>query len=119
MPTAAPRPCSHAGCNVLVRDGSGRCEKHPRVDWRKKPDAPKRITGRRLQAMRARLFRRQPLCELCEARGVVRAATERDHKVPLAEGGTDDEDNDQALCHDCHEAKSLQERLRAQGRARA
>lgn len=68
--------------------------------------------------MRARLFARHPLCEQCEARGLVVLATQRDHRIPLTEGGTDTEDNEQALCHDCHEAKSLQERLLAQRRAR-
>jgi 5-methylcytosine-specific restriction enzyme A len=118
MPLAAPRPCTHPGCGVLVRDGTGRCAKHPRADWKKKVDAPKRITGRRLQAMRARLFARQPLCEMCEARGLVKLATQRDHRLSLGEGGTDTEDNEQALCDQCHEGKSLQERIRAQQRAR-
>ncbi|MFA7487962.1 MAG: HNH endonuclease signature motif containing protein [Lysobacteraceae bacterium] len=118
MPSAAPKPCTHPGCGVLVRDGSGRCEKHQREAWTKKPDAPRRVTGRRLQAERADLFRRQPLCVLCQARGIVRLATERDHIVPLSEGGEDVASNTQGLCADCHEGKSLAERLRAQARAR-
>lgn len=118
MPTAAPRPCTHPGCGVLVRDGSGRCGKHQRQDWAKKPEAPRRITGRRLQAERAALFERYPLCVMCEARGLVRLATQRDHIVPLGEGGEDVASNTQGLCDDCHEGKSLAERLRAQARAR-
>lgn len=117
MPSAAPRPCTHPGCSALVRDGSGRCAKHPKPAWQKPANATKRITGRRLQRMRADLFRRKPMCEECERHGRVKLATQRDHKVPLAEGGADDETNEQALCDDCHEAKSLQEALRGRRRA--
>lgn len=66
--------------------------------------------------MRAALFQRQPLCVECERHGVVTIATQRDHIKPLAEGGADDESNEQALCDDCHEAKSLAEALRARRR---
>jgi 5-methylcytosine-specific restriction protein A len=95
-----------------VRDGSGRCDRHPRPAWEKPKDQTKRITGRRLQAMRKALFQRQPLCEPCEARGLVTVATIRDHRIPLAEGGADDETNEQAICEPCHESKSLAEALR-------
>jgi 5-methylcytosine-specific restriction protein A len=101
---------------VLVRDGSNRCSAHQREAWAKKPTATKRITGRRLQAMRASLFRRQPLCPECEALGLVVLATQRDHIVSLEEGGTDTDDNTQGLCDQHHEAKSLGERLRARRR---
>jgi 5-methylcytosine-specific restriction enzyme A len=118
MPTAAPRPCTHPGCGALVRDGSGRCAKHPREAWKKAPTATKRITGRKLQAMRASLFARHPLCAECERHGRVTLATQRDHIVSLEEGGPDDETNEQGLCYDCHEVKSKAERERGQRRAR-
>jgi 5-methylcytosine-specific restriction protein A len=117
MPKAAPKPCSQPGCGVLVRDGSSRCAKHPREMWGKKPTATKRVTGRKLQAMRADLFSRNPLCVECEKQGRVRLATQRDHIVPLAEGGLDDDSNVQGLCIECHDEKSLAERLRGQRRA--
>lgn len=66
--------------------------------------------------MRAALFARQPLCEECERHGRVTVATQRDHRIPLAEGGADDRSNEQALCEACHEAKSEAERLRGRGR---
>lgn len=118
MPNAAPRPCSHPGCGVLVRDGSGRCAKHPRAAWSKKVDAPKRITGRRLQKLRAELFTRQPLCAECACHGRRSLSTQRDHIVPLAEGGEDVEENTQGLCDDCHEAKSKAEAARGVARSR-
>lgn len=106
MPKAAPKPCSHPGCGVLVHDGTSRCPKHPGKVWTKSPLATKRVTGRRLQALRAELFKSQPLCVECQRAGRVRVATQRDHVIPLAEGGADDESNVQPLCADCHEVKS-------------
>jgi len=118
MVMAAPRPCTFPGCGVLVRGGS-RCEKHHVAAWSvKRPTPTKRITGRRLQAMRRELFAANPLCVECQRAGRVRLATQRDHKVPLAEGGSDDPGNVQGLCHDCHEAKSLAEALRGRGGAK-
>lgn len=118
MPISAPKPCGHAGCGKLVRDGTGRCEAHKSEAWVKKPTATKRITGRKLQRMRADLFTANPLCVECAAKGFTRLATQRDHIVALADGGRDDPENTQGLCDECHEGKSLAERLRAQRRAR-
>jgi 5-methylcytosine-specific restriction endonuclease McrA len=73
---------------------------------------PKRTTGRKLQAMRAQLFRANPLCVACEAQGRVTPATQRDHVIPLSEGGADDDSNTQALCEACHEVKSKAEAAR-------
>ena len=116
MPKSAPRPCSFTGCGVLVHDGGGRCEAHPRETWTKRAPV-KRITGRRLQAMRAALFSREPFCAECARQDRVRLATQRDHIIPLAEGGTDDQANEQGLCNDCHETKSRREA--AAGRRRS
>jgi len=108
MPSSPPKPCTR--CGVLVRDGGSRCELHRQVWVKAKPT--KRITGRRLQAMRHSLFTREPLCQECKRNGKVGLATQRDHIKPLAEGGADDETNEQGLCDECHEAKSLAEALR-------
>jgi 5-methylcytosine-specific restriction protein A len=102
-------------CKTLVSDGSGRCVAHPRKSWSKREDADKRITGRRLQAMRKRLFEEHPLCVECERQGRISAATRRDHIKPLAEGGSDDDTNIQGLCERCHDIKSEAERLRGMG----
>lgn len=118
MPQAAPRPCSQTGCSVLVRDGTGRCAEHKRQAWAKKPNATKRITGRRLQSMRASLFARNPLCVECEKRGLTTLATQRDHVISLEEGGQDDPSNEQGLCDACHKVKSERERQRGLSRSR-
>ena len=116
MPQAAPKPCSQPGCGVLVRDGSGRCPSHQREAWAKPVIATKRVTGRKLQAMRLALFERNPLCAECERQGRVTLATERDHIKSLAEGGLDDNSNVQGLCVPCHDAKSKSEAQRGRSR---
>lgn len=101
----------------MVRDGSGRCAQHPKATWQKKTTAVKRVTGRRLQRMRSELFEREPLCRRCASAGLIVLATERDHIVPLEEGGKDDDSNVQPLCMDCHDEKSKAERARGVRRA--
>lgn len=76
------------------------------------------MTGRKLQAARKALFQANPLCVRCTELGIVRLATQRDHVVPLSEGGEDTPGNTQGLCTEHHDEKSLGERLRAQRRAR-
>lgn len=68
-----------------------------------------RIRGRRLQRIRADHFRLHPLCVRCVERGIVRAATQLDHRVALVNGGTDTPDNRQGLCDDCHETKTRED----------
>ena len=111
MPLAPPRPCPHKGCGRL------HCTEHSGTKPWNQPEAP-RVRGRELQRRRTRLFQRSPLCVLCLAKGITRAATIRDHVVPLAEGGSDDETNEQAICLECHAFKTQQESQRGRLRMR-
>lgn len=43
-------------------------------------------------------------------------ATEVDHIKPKAKGGTEDDDNLQAICHTCHVDKTQAEAAEAQGK---
>lgn len=88
---------------------------HKRAAWAPARSEVKRTTGRRLQAQRAALFEREPLCRECRAQGFTTIATVRDHIVPLAEGGQDDDSNIQPLCDDCHTEKTMAEALRGRG----
>lgn len=69
-----------------------------------------RIRGRRLQHIRRAHFRLHPLCEKCDELGIVRLATELDHRVALVNGGLDfDRDegtNRQGLCAEHHAIKT-------------
>ncbi len=70
------------------------------------------MRGRALQRLRGALFQAEPLCRLCAQQDLVTEATERDHVIPLAEGGEDDPGNTQPLCRACHELKSQAESAR-------
>lgn len=58
-------------------------------------------------AIRKRLLDHSPLCAMCQKGGIIQPATEVDHVLPLFKGGTDDMDNLQPLCAQCHKIKTL------------
>lgn len=45
----------------------------------------------------------------CRACGLITKSLEVDHIINIAEGGTDDDSNLQALCIPCHKAKTARE----------
>lgn len=61
-----------------------------------------RLRGSAAVKQRLRRIRAEPLCRMCRERGIVRLADVIDHIKPLALGGTDDDANCRALCHDHH-----------------
>lgn len=72
-----------------------------------------RLRGRALQARNARIALRDVYtCQIC---GCVVDHGEVDHRVPLAEGGSDDAMNLQWLCVECHRAKTDRENARQAG----
>jgi len=60
--------------------------------------ADRRITGRRLQARRLSVWKRDPTCAVCGRLVAYPQGFELDHKVPLFMGGEDIEENCQVLC---------------------
>lgn len=60
---------------------------------------------------RAAFLLDNPLCAACRAEGRTAAALEVDHVVPLWKNGPDTWENLQALCLDCHAAKSAREAM--------
>lgn len=64
---------------------------------------------------RARILRRDMhCCQPCARRGATVQALEVDHIVPIAQGGTDDHANLQAICKPCHAVKTAGEASRGQ-----
>ena len=97
------RPCRHPGCKELST--STYCEKHKAEGrpWAKAKEI-KRLRGRKSQERRKRIAERDGYrCQVC---GRVASKGIADHKIPLAEGGEDTEENMQWLGYECHEAKT-------------
>ena len=73
--------------------------------------------GRPWRRLRDSILQRdQHLCQPCKATGRFTLATQVDHIVPQAEGGTDDRVNLQGICGPCHEAKTKEEAARGVSR---
>lgn len=53
--------------------------------------------------------RDQGLCQQCLRNGIGRTGWPVDHIVPLWKGGSDEDDNKELLCDDCHDAKTARE----------
>jgi 5-methylcytosine-specific restriction protein A len=69
--------------------------------------AVERIRGSRLHKIRERIgLRDEYTCQIC---GRVTVQGEVDHRVPLAEGGGNNDQNLWWLCIPCHKKKSEQE----------
>lgn len=68
------------------------------------------ITSTKWQRLRRQKINANPLCEMCQREGIVKAAQEVHHKTPVesAPARTDQEllmfslDNLQSLCRECH-----------------
>ncbi len=111
MPNAPLKPCADRLCPELVPRGTARCDKHKTEHYRRQEasrprDRQKRF-GRLWQKKRAIVLAEEPLCQVCRRA----AATECDHIVPVADGGTDARSNLRGLCKACHSRKTAAEVL--------
>jgi len=124
MPNAPAKPCRHAGCGALVRDGSGYCEKH-QADrkvgkWgdERRGSRQSRNYGAEWEAKRKRILRRDKgLCQPHMRIDKFVPAKQVDHIVARAiaqavgwsESMIEDDGNLQSICVDCHNAKTAHE----------
>lgn len=120
MPSAAARPCRHKGCGALVHDGSGYCGAHQgdrkigKFADERRGSRHERGYGSEWEKTRKRILSRDKgLCQPCLREHRYRPAKQVDHVVPKFEGGSDADDNLQAICKSCHDAKTAEEAKRA------
>jgi 5-methylcytosine-specific restriction protein A len=113
MPMAPPTLCSHPGCGVKLTGNKHRCEKHKLVSW---VDSVRKSRHERgydndWLKLRKRIMQRDIWqCQPCKKNGRLTIAEEVDHIICKAHGGTNDEDNLQAICKECHKTKTAKEK---------
>ena len=115
MPTKPLRPCRHAGCNKLTRNGY--CEIHEKL-YRKttqskdnRESSAKRGYGRKWRNESKLYLAENPWCKSCMVAGRRVPATEVDHIIPH-KGDKKlfwDRKNWQGLCSSCHSKKTSRE----------
>ena len=116
MPSNFSRSCTRAGCAALSKDGTGRCEKHPREAWVHASGANSNARGYGAAWRKLRLIvmaRDNGLCQCPECLGGlirVTPAHEVDHIVSKARADklgwtqtqVDALSNLRAVNHACH-----------------
>ena len=95
------RGCSDGGVAV---PGRSRCRAHGGDSWSRIDPAAKRGYGADWQGIRERVLRESPNCEVCGA-----PATDVDHRIARADGGTDARSNLRGLCHPCHKKHTAEQ----------
>ncbi|WP_299312384.1 HNH endonuclease signature motif containing protein [uncultured Halomonas sp.] len=113
MPKSPPRPCRVPGCPGKTTAQHGYCEQHAHLGSWQKPEHPGRRArqgGRPWRRRRDRVLQRDKgLCQPCLQQGRVTPATEVDHILNIARGGSESDDNLQAICAACHREKTQRE----------
>jgi 5-methylcytosine-specific restriction protein A len=102
VPNRLQYSCRWPTCSERVST-SGYCPKHRAVmggsGWAQRPTGRSEAYRGAWPAIRARVLAEEPRCRMCG-----QPATEVDHALPLAMGGSHDRSNLRALCHDDHKA---------------
>lgn len=104
MANKLKRPCRYHGCNQLINDRLGYCEKHKKqihINYRKSrtDTEEQKFYGSKAWREASLQHRKEhPICEECGKLPSVLVH----HKKPIKEGGTSmDKRNFQAVCRGC------------------
>lgn len=78
--------------------------------WNHSKTRQERGYGAEWQRIRLRIMGRDMwLCQTCLQSGRPTPATQVDHITPKAKGGTDEDENLQAICEGCHKEKTARD----------
>ena len=78
------------------------------MSWQRKQhdkQRGQRTRGRRWMDMRHVVLVEEPVCMICGRK----ASTQVDHKIAVTNGGTDERDNLQGICDECHDIKTAKD----------
>jgi 5-methylcytosine-specific restriction enzyme A len=103
MPTQTRRPCTWPRCPNRAAPGDFYCKRHGGEREARRGTPAERGYGSAWRRLAAAVLADEPYCRMCvtAGRGCI-PATDVDHILPKAEGGTDERHNLRPLCHDCH-----------------
>ena len=108
MPHRLPTPCTQPGCKKLSL--TPKCEPHTSAQERAydvaRGTAAARDYGPAWSRRRARFLAEHTSCSVV---GCNEQPTDVDHIVSRRKGGSEDDDNLQALCHSHHSQKTARE----------
>lgn len=105
MKAMASKPCITPGCNRIAHTGP-RCTTCTRTVTAVKNHRRRTLAPPTGAAAHLRAAIRNNGGAHCEGCGQWDPRAQADHRIELADGGTDDPGNVQALCIPCHQAKS-------------
>ena len=109
MPKLPPRACTQPGCAKYVTK-RGRCDDHQPKAWAGQGSGSSRGYGWKWSKLRRQVLERDDyLCQVCLNNNRITKATEVDHIIPRASGGSDSVSNLRAICASCHSRKTLRE----------
>lgn len=111
-----------ACCGASTRNKNHYCDqcqhvlKEKKDTWKRHQDQLKRLGKKRVydtgfwRKVRKQVLQRDNyLCVMCAKQGRITPATDVDHIIPVAKGGSNMPDNLQSLCHECHKIKTSTE----------
>lgn len=113
MPSKLKKPCAHQSCPSLAASGERYCDKHKSANkiyyqQKKRINSERNLRedSRRWRRLRLIYLRANPLCVECEKHKELVPATEVHHIIDVVRGGSDAEENLEALCKSCHSRKT-------------